>query len=186
MAEAETQTSPGNSLIPCLTRRRFLFLSASAIAVMMLDDVVPGMLFKAELASYERTRVGSLSTLQTGAPQEFHYPFDHPGALNYLVKLGVPAAGGVGPESDIVAYNITCPHMGFSLAGTYKPEYQAMGPCGWHFSTYDLTRRGMVISGHATQGLPQVVLETSGDDIYATGILGLMFGFSDNQIIPAS
>jgi arsenite oxidase small subunit len=42
----------------------------------------------------------------------------------------------------------------------------------------------MVVSGHATQGLPQVVLELDGDDIVAVGILGLIFGFHDNQIEP--
>jgi Rieske Fe-S protein len=33
-----------------------------------------------------------------------------------------------------------------------------------------------VLSGHATQALPQVVLELDGDAIRAVGIQGLIFG----------
>ena len=59
-----------------------------------------------------------------------------------------------------------------------------MGPCPSHLSTYDLTRHGMVVAGHATEGLPQVLLETRGDDIYAVGVMGLIYGFSNNQVAP--
>ncbi|MBT4513556.1 MAG: hypothetical protein HOC77_00505, partial [Chloroflexi bacterium] len=59
-----------------------------------------------------------------------------------------------------------------------------MGPCGWHLSTYDLTRHGIIVSGHATQGLPQITLELEGDDIYATGVQALIFGFNDNEQAP--
>ncbi|MFQ5434838.1 MAG: arsenate reductase (azurin) small subunit, partial [Anaerolineae bacterium] len=58
------------------------------------------------------------------------------------------------------------------------------GPCPLHWSTFDLTRHGMVISGHATQGLPQIMLETDGDDIVATGVLGLLYGYYDNRVDP--
>jgi arsenite oxidase small subunit len=42
----------------------------------------------------------------------------------------------------------------------------------------------MVVSGHATQGLPQIILELEGDDIMATGVMGLIFGYHDNQVNP--
>ena len=48
-----------------------------------------------------------------------------------------------------------------------------------------MTRHGMVISGHATQGLPQILLELDGDDIVATGVMGLIFGYADNNENPA-
>ena len=38
----------------------------------------------------------------------------------------------------------------------------------------------MVIAGHATEALPQIILELDGDDIYATGIAGLLYGYSVN------
>jgi len=55
-----------------------------------------------------------------------------------------------------------------------------MGPCPLHLTTFDLTRHGMVISGHATDGLPQARLEVLGDDIVATGVTGLIYGVEDN------
>jgi arsenite oxidase small subunit len=42
----------------------------------------------------------------------------------------------------------------------------------------------MVVSGHATQGLPQIILETEGDEIFAVGAMGLIFGYYDNRIDP--
>ena len=50
--------------------------------------------------------------------------------------------------------------------------------------TFDLMRHGTVVSGHATQGLPQVALELDWDDLLAVGILGLIFGFRDNKVEP--
>ena len=38
----------------------------------------------------------------------------------------------------------------------------------------------MVVAGHATEALPQVFLELEGDDIYAIGVLGLIYGYSSN------
>ena len=35
----------------------------------------------------------------------------------------------------------------------------------------------MVVSGHATESLPQIVLEINGDDIYAVGVMGLVYGY---------
>ena len=54
------------------------------------------------------------------------------------------------------------------------------GPCPTHLTTFDLTRHGIVIAGHATESLPQITLEVQGDDIYASGVLGLVFGRRDN------
>jgi arsenite oxidase small subunit len=49
-----------------------------------------------------------------------------------------------------------------------------------HLSTFDLTRHGLVVAGHGTQSLPQVVLEADDDVLYATGMMGLIYGFSSN------
>ena len=39
----------------------------------------------------------------------------------------------------------------------------------------------MVVSGHATLGLPQILLEIEGDEIVATGVMGLLYGHHDNR-----
>ena len=57
---------------------------------------------------------------------------------------------------------------------------KALGPCPLHLTTFDLTRHGIFISGQAYQSLPQVLLELEGDDIYAVGMFGLIYGRFDN------
>jgi arsenite oxidase small subunit len=94
--------------------------------------------------------------------------------------MGTRAGGGIGPDEDVVAFNYACTHQGGSLFGSYKKDTKSLGACPLHLSTYDLTRHGILISGQAYQSLPQVLLELEGDDIYATGIFGLIFGRYDN------
>ena len=96
------------------------------------------------------------------------------------MKLGVPAGGGIGPDKDVVAFNYTCTHQGGPMQGTYSPPDKSLGPCPLHLSTYDLTRHGILIAGQAYQSLPQVLLELEGDNIFAVGIFGLIFGRFDN------
>ena len=127
-------------------------------------------------AEYPRQKIGTLSALKTGVPVEFNFPY--PDVRNILVKLGVPAGAGIGSDKDIVAFNQQCTHMGGPLDGTYKPQHQVLGPCPLHLTTFDLTRHGMVASGHATESLPQIMLEVQGDDIYAVGVMGLVYGYS--------
>jgi arsenite oxidase small subunit len=159
----------------CMSRRQFL-LSGGAVVTLA---AVPGLAEAAAVkAGYARKKIGKLSALKVGEPVAFNYPFAD--VRNILVKLGAPAGGGLGPDRDVVAFNQQCTHMGGPLDGTYKAKYQALGPCPLHLTTFDLTRHGMVISGHATESLPQIVLEVQGDDIYATGVMGLIYGHSTN------
>jgi arsenite oxidase small subunit len=115
-------------------------------------------------------------------PVAFGYPWRDANSQNVLVKLGVPAGGGVGPGGDIVAFNTLCTHMGGPLGGTYKGAHKILGPCPFHLTTFDLTKHGMVVAGQATESLPQVVLEASGDEVYAVGVMGLVYGHHDNMV----
>ncbi len=117
-----------------------------------------------------------MKDVHSGEPMVFQYPVEDPYATNILVKLDEEAGGGVGEHKDIVAFNQLCTHMGGPLAGTYNKEHKVLGPCPFHLTTFDLTRHGMVISGHATESLPQVILEVDEGIIYATGIMGLLYG----------
>lgn len=167
----------------CMSRRQFLLSGGAAVTVVALE-VVPGMSFAqgqpqlALRADYPRQRIGSLAKLAKGKPLEFAYPYKN--VSNILVKLGVPAGGGVGPQGDVVAFNQQCTHMGGPMQGTYKDAHQILGPCPLHLTTFDLTRHGMVVAGHGTESLPQIVLEVRGDDIYAVGMQGLIYGYSSN------
>ena len=97
-----------------------------------------------------------------------------------LVKLGTAAGGGVGVDNDIVAFSTLCTHMGGPMDGTYNKIHKGLGPCPLHLTTFDLTRHGIMIGGHATESLPQVMLEVEGDAIYAVGVMGLIYGRASN------
>lgn len=162
---------PSDSL-PCLSRRTFLLSGAALVTLTTFEGW--GATF--QVKEYPRTRIASLGDVTSGDPMVFQYPESNPFGTHLLVKLGEEAGGGVGPDRDIVAFNQFCTHMGGPLMGTYKKEHGVLGPCPFHLTTFDLSRHGMVISGHATESLPQVKLEVEGDQIYAVAIMGLLYG----------
>ncbi|HHJ14518.1 MAG TPA: arsenate reductase (azurin) small subunit [Gammaproteobacteria bacterium] len=162
----------------CMTRRSFLLAGASTIVLSSL----PGVAGAVHLAAreYPRRAIIALKDLKVDQPVDFVYPPDKPASSFFIVRLGEAAGGGVGPDRDIVAFSNLCSHMGGPLNGTYKAGHKAMGPCPLHLTTFDLTRHGMVISGHATESLPQARLEVVNGKIYATGVMGLIYGHDDN------
>ncbi|MAF07887.1 MAG: arsenate reductase (azurin) small subunit [Acidiferrobacteraceae bacterium] len=169
----------------CMTRRTFLFGTGAAVAGTVLLPGLPGLEGKAlaaEIARYPRKLIGQLSALKLNAPLKFNYPDEAQNSNSLLFRLDAPAGGGIGPDQNVVAFNALCTHMGGLLdgAGAFSAADQALGPCPLHQTSFDLTRHGIVIGGHATESLPQVLLELEGDDIYAVGMLGLIYGRFDN------
>jgi len=162
----------------CMTRRNFLLVGAGAIVL----STMPGIATAVKLVTrdYPRQKIASLEDLKKDQPIEFLYPPNIPSSPFFIVKLGEEAGGGAGPDNDIVAFSNLCSHMGGPLNGTYKAGHKAVGPCPLHLTTFDLIRHGMVISGHATESLPQARLEISGGHVYATGVMGLIYGQHDN------
>jgi len=134
----------------------------------------------AAAGGFPTVKVASLSGLSVNAPVAFNYPLaDEP---SVLVKLGQKAAGGVGPDGDIVAFSLVCQHLGCTPSSSFQyvalkasptcnSGYQAAGPLGYcccHGSVYDFVNGGKVLSGPAPLPLPQVMLEVdSSGDIYA-------------------
>ena len=172
--------------LSCLSRRHFLLVGGAGAVTILLGELFPGRVSaqderrRVRFAAYPRKKIGQFSQLVENQPLEFLYPDDGPHSLSFLVKLGRRAGGGIGPAQDVVAFNTLCTHQGGSLRGLYNSEHKVAGPCPIHLSTFDLTRHGMVVSASATEGLPQVVVEPEGDDIYAVGILGLVYGYPSN------
>lgn len=167
----------------CISRRAFLLRSGAVAGGTILLSGIPGLegqSLAAEMARYPRKLIGKLSALKTGKPVRFKYPDEGRNANSVLIRLGEPAGGGIGPQRDVVAFNSLCTHMGGDTGNVYRAEHSVLGPCPFHQSTFDLTRHGMIISGHATESLPQVLLTLEGDDIYATGMIGLIYGRYDN------
>ena len=168
---------------PCLSRRSFFLRSGAVVGGTVLLTNIPGLEGKAlaaEVVGYPRKLVGHMSKLRAKKPVSFTYPDDGMNSSSVLVKLAAPAGGGIGGDADVVAFNTLCTHMGGPLAGSYRADDQVLGPCPLHQTTFDLTRHGMVISGHGTESLPQILLELEGDEIYAVGMIGLIYGRYDN------
>lgn len=178
----------------CISRRHLLILGGSAISVLgvlaadgTLAQTPTKPLLKPSLqptlvkSSYIPQKLASLSQLRPKTPMEFTYP--NGDVTNVLIRLGERAGGGVGPREDIVAFNTVCPHMGGPIgADTYKATHNVLGPCVLHLSTFDLTKHGMLVSGHSSDSLPQITLEVRGEDIYAVGVMGLIYGYNRNPV----
>jgi arsenite oxidase small subunit len=164
----------------CLMSRRQFLLTSGATSVVMVS-AAPGLAATpAMVSTYPRQKIAKLSQLKPDVPVDFSYPDKGAFSESMVVKLGIEAGGGVGPSRDVVAFNYACTHQGGTLSGTYKGDTKSLGACPLHLSTYDLTRHGILISGQAYQSLPQVLLELQGDDVYAVGVFGLIFGRYDN------
>ena len=172
---AERRSTPA-----CVSRRDLLILGGSAVAVIATIDGQAAIAQVHVVGSrYPERVIAKLKDIVADKPVEFAYPSKD--VTNVLIKLGTAAGGGVGPAKDIVAFNNVCTHMGGPVgAESYKPQHKVLGPCPLHLTTFDLTRHGMVVSGHATSALPQVMLEVRGDDIVAIGMMGLVYGYSAN------
>ena len=182
MPASKPAEEKGHGQSSCLMNRRD-FLLTSGIAtftVMVAVKGLPAAASPAVVATYPRKLIGKLSELKVDEPVDFTYPDDKTYSESILVKLGTEAGGGIGPAKDVVAFNYTCTHQGGPLQGTYQAADKALGPCPLHLTTFDLTRFGIFISGQAYQSLPQVLLELDGDDIYAVGMFGLIYGRFDN------
>ena len=179
--DSKSQVSPS-----CVTRRGFLLAGGTTITGVCLASVLPGVSFADadelmfQVKKYPKKLIAKASGLADGKPLRFFYPHDIPHCSMTLVKLGTRAGGGVGDLNDIVAFSTLCPHQGGPLQDQYHHEDKIQGPCAIHLSTFDLTRHGMIVAGHATEPLPQVVLEVQDDSIYAVAVLGLIYGHASN------
>jgi arsenite oxidase small subunit len=124
--------------------------------------------------------ISALTGTNLGQTVSFNYPLEE--TPNLLIKLGVKAEGGVGPDGDIVAFSQVCQHLGCIwgyIATGDSPvcasSYKAPGPVGYcccHGSQYDLANGAAVLGGPAPRPVPQVTLsyDDSSGDIYATGM----------------
>jgi len=140
-----------------LTRREFLLIGVAGGAVAAVGVIVPLSQTRsaeqvavgdgsssttttlppppsAVVGFFPKVRVASVGDLSTTDPVKFDYPLQ--GQRNVLVKLSTSVSYGMGPDQDSVSFSSICTHMG-CLLEEYKPEYNALGPCPCHFSTFD-------------------------------------------------
>ena len=162
-------------------RRQFLrggaFAAAGAAAATVTAAPAQAAPANAQV-DYPSNRLANIADLAVNEPMDIEYPdADSPGVL---LKLGTAVEGGVGPDGDIVAYSVLCPHMGFSMS--YNGEDRTLN-CPGHFSRFDVEAGGQQVWGHATSNLPQFNLRVDDKgDIYAEGASDLIFGRPSNVL----
>jgi arsenite oxidase small subunit len=130
------------------------------------------------MVDYPSNKLANLADLKVNEPMDIGYPdADSPGIL---LKLGTPVEGGAGPDGDIVAYSVLCPHKGFYMS--YHAADKTLN-CPGHFSRFDCEKGGQQVWGHATQNLPQFALRVDDKgDIYAEGADELIYGRLSNVL----
>jgi arsenite oxidase small subunit len=169
-----------------MNRRQFLKLvaaaggavtiAAAAVAI-KAGTFVPSTATSLQWPTVKVTNINQLTPL---TPLTFYYPLTN--TPNILVKLGVAAQNGVGPDGDVVAYSNICQHLGclYSFLKTnasptcnlgYKAKFP-MGYCCCHGSQYDFVHGAAVIGGPAPRPVPPVQLkfDSSTGDISAVGM----------------
>jgi len=130
--------------------------------------------------SWPRLKAINAKSLEVLKPLTFNYPLDN--TPNILVKLGVKADNGVGPDGDIVSFSNICQHLGCFYAfqppnsspacnASFKAS-EATGYCCCHGTVYDLVHNGNVVGGPAPRAVPRVMLEydEATGDIYVVGM----------------
>lgn len=152
------------------SRRSFLkttalFAGSAAIA----PSVMASSNTKAQqsvFSEYESNKIGTLSQLKKDGELDFNYPDE--ASMCKAVYI----------DGEIKAYSTICTHKGCPTI--YNKEQQQF-ECPCHYTKYDAKKDGQMIIGHATGALPKVLLEIKGDDIYAIGFDGLIFGRINNN-----
>lgn len=162
-------------------RRQFLrggALGAVGVAASTLVAAGPARAQSLAMVSYPSNRLANLADLAANAPLSIAYPdADSPGVL---LKLGTRVEGGAGPDGDVVAYSVMCPHKGWLLS--YNAADKTLN-CPGHFSRFDCEAGGQQTWGHATQNLPQFTLRIDDKgDIYAEGVDELIYGRLSNVL----
>ncbi|MDR3495447.1 MAG: arsenate reductase (azurin) small subunit [Ancalomicrobiaceae bacterium] len=162
-------------------RRQFLRTAGFSVAGVAAATVMPTPAKAATATArvaYPSSRLANLTELKLDDPVNVAYPDnDSPGIL---LKLGVKVEGGVGPDGDVVAYSVLCPHKGYPLA--YNQSDRTLS-CPGHYSRFDVEKAGQEIWGHATQNLAQFVLRVDAKgDIYAEGVDELIYGRLSNVL----
>ncbi len=148
--------------------------AATATVVAVAARAAPSL----ALVTYPSTKLANIQDLKINEPKDIEYPdHDSPGVL---LKLGNRVEGGIGPDGDIVAFSVLCPHKGSTLI--FSAADKTLN-CPGHYSRFDPEKGGLQIFGHATQNLPQfrLVIDQHGD-IFAVAVDELIYGRLSNVL----
>ncbi|MGS4943934.1 arsenate reductase (azurin) small subunit [Meridianimarinicoccus sp. RP-17] len=164
-------------------RRQFLrggvmATAGAAAATVMSPDQAQAQARSLARVEYPANRLANIADLAVNTPLDVTYPDEaSPGVL---LKLGQAVDGGVGPDGDIVAFSVLCPHKGWTMS--YSAADKSLN-CPGHHSRFDCEAGGQQIWGHATSNLAQFLLRVDDQgDIYADGVDELIYGRLSNVL----
>jgi arsenite oxidase small subunit len=169
-----------------LSRRKFLKMGGGSIVAGAAALGSAGALAKQEGEHVGRTTlpypnqpIGVAANMQVNEPVKFTYPDDSSPCV--AIKMGSPVPGGVGPDSDIVAFSTQCTHMGCIV--NYDTDSRNF-KCPCHFSMFDGEKGGQMIIGQATANIPAIILsyDAADDSVNAVGVDGLIYGRQSNVL----
>jgi len=143
-----------------------LIAGTAVIAPSIVASSTDKMRSQSVFGEYESNKIGTLSQLKKDGEIDFNYPDDS--SMCKAVYI----------NNQVKAYSTICTHKGCPTI--YNKDLQQF-ECPCHFTKYDAAKDGQMVIGHATGGLPKVLLEIKGDDIYAVGFDGLIFGRINNN-----
>ncbi len=162
-----------------LGRRQFLRGSAAAgVGAAATVVATPKRAEARARVEYPSNRLANVADLAVDEPLDISYPDDDsPGVL---IKLGKAVPGGAGPDGDIVAYSVMCPHKGYFL--NYHAADRTLN-CPGHYSRFDVELEGQQIFGMSNQSLPMFELRVDASgDIFAEGVDELIYGRTNNVL----
>ena len=162
-----------------VNRRDFIKVSCTGIAglVVARHGMQAVAAQPAEASIYPIVDIAPLSSIVRGAAIPFSYPDERSPAL--LLRLNEPAAAGIGPNNEIIAYSTLCTHKGCPVS--YKPE-RKLFICPCHWSTFDPVKSGTLVIGQASEALPQINLRVLAGMVQAQGVSGLIYGRYTNIV----
>ncbi|MDW8045560.1 MAG: Rieske 2Fe-2S domain-containing protein [Nitrososphaerota archaeon] len=157
-------------------RREIIKTGVIASTILSLGGFVkifePIVVNRLQPLKWPRLRIINIRELRLNRPIFFNYPLIT--TPNILVKLGMEAENGIGPDKDIVAFSRICQHQGCLLE--YIPAGRLtkvpIGFCSCHRGIYDFLHNAKVIGGPIPRPVPAVILEyqESSGDIFAVGM----------------
>ncbi len=115
---------------------------------------------------YPAKKIASFDEIRRKGTVSFNYPDNDSPCLAIYV-----------PDAGVVAFSTLCTHKGCPTV--YNPELRVFD-CPCHNSRFDVDKPGQEVFGQATTKLPRIELEVRGNDVYAIGVDGLIWGRASN------
>jgi arsenite oxidase small subunit len=173
--EAAAGAARAGGMMP--TRRGFLKVGGSGVAGLVAGPSLSAAAKAADDPSYPVVAIAALKDIGKGAAIAFSYPDARSPAV--LLRLAEPAAGGVGPNRNLVAYSTLCTHKGCTVR--FQAERKAL-ICPCHWSVFDPAKAGALVIGQASQSLPRIELRVATGVVHAVGVTGLIYGRHTNIV----